>query len=523
MPLDPFTGKYLPYDGSSPDQAPLGAFGALSEAQPGFIQGALLTSSRGANTMMYGGFDAAKRKGLGLTTGSVNDIYLKSKRVGDASDLTPIGRLMTRNKSNYNPIVKPALRNLTPKGIFSGQYSDLSIFSPLSQNRYSPSGFMSSIMNTAVKSERTGLGNFLSRTGMISDADLSAARGGGADLLTSGFFSSMQATSRVDALEKKLVKAVNKGNKRAVKNISEKLGRVDKSTEALLMMNNPSMVQKITVTGTPGAPIPYKEALSETLFDRRGVPASQARVRVTDLTYSSTRINPASGAYNPYTGAGNVGMRGNLMVSGLGTTTMQTFGGFFRGAAGFGGEGGLSVAAQRGANKARLIVGQTLQSMDEAGFKALTGTQKLAGTMTDDAIMGLADDFLRGKVGVAKTAQLFKATRAAGASGRGVAAVMGARGVQAAAKFAGPVGWVMLAYDAGRLAGRGMSAGINLAKDAMKSFQGSIYKPAFGMGYVDNEIAATSRARGVMAIQNSRLNARSVLGSEGAMMAAHFG
>jgi hypothetical protein len=53
--------------------------------------------------------------------------------------------------------------------------------------------------------------------------------------------------------------------------------------------------------------------------------------------------------------------------------------------------------------------------------------------------------------------------------------------------------------------------------------QGSMNKPLFGAGFKDNEVAATSRSRGVMAIQNSRLNARSSLGSEGAMMAAHFG
>lgn len=53
--------------------------------------------------------------------------------------------------------------------------------------------------------------------------------------------------------------------------------------------------------------------------------------------------------------------------------------------------------------------------------------------------------------------------------------------------------------------------------------QGTINKPLFGTGYVDNEVAASSRARGVMAIQNSRLNARSLLGSEASMMAAHFG
>lgn len=68
-----------------------------------------------------------------------------------------------------------------------------------------------------------------------------------------------------------------------------------------------------------------------------------------------------------------------------------------------------------------------------------------------------------------------------------------------------------------------MLLGINFAKEAFISMQGTINKPLFGTGYVDNEVAASSRARGVMAIQNSRLNARSLLGSEASMMAAHFG
>ena len=78
-------------------------------------------------------------------------------------------------------------------------------------------------------------------------------------------------------------------------------------------------------------------------------------------------------------------------------------------------------------------------------------------------------------------------------------------------------------YDIGRMGGEVIKSGINLAKDANKSLQGSISKPTFGMGYKDTEAAATSRSRGVQAIQNSRLNARSALGTEGAMMAAHYG
>lgn len=87
----------------------------------------------------------------------------------------------------------------------------------------------------------------------------------------------------------------------------------------------------------------------------------------------------------------------------------------------------------------------------------------------------------------------------------------------------GAYGTASMVYDAGKFIGKTIMGGVNLGKDALKSMQGSINKPLFGAGFKDNEVAATSRSRGVMAIQNSRLNARSALGSEGAMMAAHFG
>jgi hypothetical protein len=80
-----------------------------------------------------------------------------------------------------------------------------------------------------------------------------------------------------------------------------------------------------------------------------------------------------------------------------------------------------------------------------------------------------------------------------------------------------------LIYDLAKGAGKIAVKGVNFAKDAMKSMQGTINKPMFGSGFKDNEVAATSRARGVMAIQNSRLNARSLLGAEASMLAAHYG
>jgi hypothetical protein len=108
------------------------------------------------------------------------------------------------------------------------------------------------------------------------------------------------------------------------------------------------------------------------------------------------------------------------------------------------------------------------------------------------------------------------------------AKVLGARGLGATAGLmAGPFGTyatiAMLGYDLGQLAGAGIKGVINTIGDAAESLQGSMNKPIFGMGFKDTQFAATSRARGVMAIQNSRLNARSAMGSEAGMMAAHFG
>lgn len=108
-----------------------------------------------------------------------------------------------------------------------------------------------------------------------------------------------------------------------------------------------------------------------------------------------------------------------------------------------------------------------------------------------------------------------------------VAAKLGGRYLGAQfAKASGPlniIGTASMLYDVGKMSAVGVVSAGNFAKEAVKSMQGSMRAPMFGMGYRDNEIAATSRSRGVMAIQNSRLNARSALGSEAGMMAAHFG
>ena len=166
------------------------------------------------------------------------------------------------------------------------------------------------------------------------------------------------------------------------------------------------------------------------------------------------------------------------------------------------------------------------------GFTALEGGNMGAGNLAMKAFeteMGVggryAGNALMRGIGGGKTIGTgFKMMRA-GARSEGMLAMRlgGTRMLGAAMGPLSIISNAQLMYDIGKGVGKIAVGGMNFAKDAIKSMQGSINKPMFGTGFKDNEVAATSRSRGVMAIQNSRLNARSLLGSEAGMMAAHFG
>lgn len=103
-------------------------------------------------------------------------------------------------------------------------------------------------------------------------------------------------------------------------------------------------------------------------------------------------------------------------------------------------------------------------------------------------------------------------------------------GLGSAAKVAGyatpGVNIAMLAWTAVDLTKMGLEATKAIpgfTRDALNSFKGGIQKPVMGSRYVDNSVAATSRQRGVMAIQNSQLNMRSALGNEAAGLHAYYG
>ena len=124
--------------------------------------------------------------------------------------------------------------------------------------------------------------------------------------------------------------------------------------------------------------------------------------------------------------------------------------------------------------------------------------------------------------GITKTLGVKGTAQAIKYGGAKVGMAVGARAIGMALPGINLIFAADMAYQLAKLGGKAIKGGINFGKAGMRSMEGSMYGGMFG-GYKDDEVRATSRARGVSAIQNSRLNARSLLGSEGAMMAAHFG
>jgi len=196
---------------------------------------------------------------------------------------------------------------------------------------------------------------------------------------------------------------------------------------------------------------------------------------------------------------GGAGVRANLYASVAAGTATSGILGYTAAVMGGGGQGGLF-------GKAASMSARAEKTFAEKFVKLNLGTEA-------EGIAKLRSTF--GKSFIKEMGGISQASRFGG--------VLAMRGALTALPVVNAIGVASLLYDLGKFAGKMVNSGINLAKDAGKSLQGTIAKPLFGMGYKDTEAAATSRARGVMAIQNSQLNARSALGSEAGMLAAHYG
>jgi hypothetical protein len=300
----------------------------------------------------------------------------------------------------------------------------------------------------------------------------------GTQVFQRGMVSMITAGRKIDKLESKAAK----GSSRAAR----KVATAQEQVRRLADMNNP-------INPTGGKALQFGRVVKKSEMAANG-----GRM----ISMNAASGLGSTGVNSALAGGSKVGLTGNLMASAGATPGSRFVQGYFRGALGHAASGGLMDEALTGANRAVSHLGAAL------GDKGLPRSgQKVAAEALEK--------------GVFKTLGVQRTLAVAGTK-KG-AMVLGARTAAMAIPGLNLIATASLVYDLGKMGGEVVKSGINLAKDAVKSMKGSIDKPMFGMGYKDNEVAATSRARGVAAIQNSRLNARSALGSEGAMMASHFG
>jgi len=445
----------------------------MMEHLPGLSTTVMFGSMRGSNTMMYGGF----MDDLGDPQKVLS--ARRQKRLAKRASKHRImvgGQLSSASNSHF---VGSASRTASARAAGKTPFLRSSRVNNITAN---PRAFFRAHSQSVFAGDKAGAYSMFGGYRLLNNkyGERLASKIMGADLMDGekafgpGLLSGISARVKTDALERRAMK----GSSRA----AAKLARIDNATASMLRMNNPALASKF---------------VAPTLGSSGGV---------------ATLSNQIVGASYGQTGA--MGVRGNLQASALTGAATGYMAGYASGALGFGGLEGLEGRAAKGAASAEKAFAKAVGSFGDDGIKLASG-QVLKGA--DEAIA-----FLR-STGGGKFFSQVGAKTALKLGGKGAAGMMAMRAGALAIPGLNVVAAASLAYDLAKMGGELVKSGINFTRDANKSLQGSIAKPTFGMGYRDTEAAATSRARGVQAIQNSRLNARSMLGTEGAMMAAHYG
>lgn len=383
-----------------------------------------------------------------------------------------------------------------------GRFSDLSVYGAgHGANFYAPNqgGFLAGIGNIGSKDNPRFSGGVIGRLGAIS----------------------------------KMERLADKGSARA----AARLGKFDMNLARVMAMNNPQALvapgyaRTLATTTSSSLPAGMRGTAASRLAAARATIATPAGARAAieagHMSSLGLSLTGASGAAAVTNGMRRValveGTRGtyskrfmqNILTSG-GGTEMRTMGAVGRSVSFGVGSIEMNETAER------LIKPLAAGIEKNAAFR-MTASNALgrAIPMTELGTARMATEIV--DKGIIKSLGTRGALQAARAGGARVGLAVAGEAALAAIPGVNLIFAADMAFQLAKLAGLGVKAGINLAKDGLKSMQGTMNNDVFGNGYKDNEVAATSRARGVMAIQNSRMNARSLLGSEGAMMAAHFG
>jgi hypothetical protein len=403
-------------------------------------------------------------------------------------------------RNNYNPL-----------NIIRGRFSNVSVYGAGHRaNFYAPNqgGILSSIGNIGSKDNPRFSGGVIGRLGALS----------------------------------KMERLSNKGGIRA----SKKLAKFDMNLARVMAMNNPQALvapgyaRTLASTTSSSLPAGMRGTAASRLAAARATIATPAGARAAiqagNMSTLGLSLTGAAGATAVTNGMRRVaiteGVKGrysramvqSILTSG-GGAEMRTLGAAGRTVA-FGSE---NIVMNETAEKLIRPLAGALEKnpalMNRAVGRGITGSTHLGAPLSREVISGragLAATQISEK-GIIKSLGVKGAAQAVKAGGARVGLAVAAEAGLAAIPGVNLIFAADLAFQLAKLAGLGVKAGVNFAKDGVKSMEGTMNNGVFGNGYKDNEVAATSRARGVMAIQNSRLNARSLLGSEGSMMHAHFG
>ena len=463
----------------------------MMEHMPGLTASLLFASHRGSNTVLRGGFMDDRRRGPGKLGGFArgsNELTQPTSRAyyGSSARRSRLAAAAGTSEGKMAFGKGARVNHITARPRALSRYNSLSIFNASNNAAtYSPFQFMSRVAGSQLKKSEAFRNAFYGGREIGKEEQV----------LQRGMLSMAIAGRKSDMLERKALG----GSSRA----AAKVSTAQEQVRRLAGMNNPLQVVRGASVLESGSAINLARDRGKmigmggmTAQQRLAAARSVAPQIATSISYTGLG---ATGVNNAIAAAGGtrVGLTGNLMASAAANAGSRAFLGYTRGALGNIGAGGLTGEALEGANRAVSHLSDAL-----GGNK-----MRVAGKALDE--------------GVVKTIGLKRTIQAAGTK-KG-AMVLGTRTAMMAIPGLNLLATASLVYDLGKMGGELIKSGANLAKDAVKSMKGSIDKPVFGMGYKDNEISATSRSRGVMAIQNSRLNARSMLGSEGSMMAAHFG
>jgi len=523
VPLNPMTGQFeyggesydVPTVGAGATMAGMGAVGAdipiafrMMENMPSFTATALFNARRFSNTMFQGGFlDVANadpqdlgRVGKLRQKRRVNQARKYGAFVGDTAQRPTqgaflFGRARNIDAATKTAIVQPArINSFTARPRIFNRFSSVTNLSGVAnQGFYTPfqgASFFNSML------ERGGRGDkILAAKGITRAAD--------EPLLTGGILGRMTTMSNTYALEQKQARLLAKGTARAnakAAKIGRKLGGLD---ENIVRMGR----QTGAVTRVAGQ-------MADEAMSTIGVSSSRAAGMRASLIDDVMTGGMADVRYGRSV-AGNRLKSISDTSRGVLSRAATEYMGTMLDPSKFVGTRAYNALSSNIVSAMTPLQADGTMSIRTGQQSAQRAAAFLAGETVDDL----------GKFGVRSMGKLSTQAFASGqrAVGMRLAGATGARALGLAIPGINVIATASLVYDLTKMAGQGFIAAGNFAKDAVKSMQGSIRKPLFGMGFKDNEVAATSRARGVMAIQNSRLNARSMLGAEAGMMAAHFG